>query len=165
MSTSEPEFHPDDFEGLTPREVAIHPAELRKLRKAEKEREELKAQLAEFQRRETFARAGIPLDDPAAKYFIKGYDGELTPEAIKAAAVEAKVISGDQPTAAEIAGHTNAAAAAAGADPVGLGPNLEAQLAELRNKRFAPGDDMARSDAINQIARLAKEGNIRIPLT
>lgn len=30
-----------------------------------------------------FAKAGVPLDDPRTKYFIAGYEGDLSPEAIK----------------------------------------------------------------------------------
>jgi hypothetical protein len=30
-----------------------------------------------------FAKAGVSLDDPKAKWFLKGYDGDLTAEAIK----------------------------------------------------------------------------------
>lgn len=39
-----------------------------------------------------FVRAGIDPNLPISKYFMKGYDGELTPEAIKQAAVEAQLI-------------------------------------------------------------------------
>ena len=46
-------------------------------------------------RKLAFVEAGIPLNDPSTKYFVKGYDGEMTPDAIRAAALEAKLISGD----------------------------------------------------------------------
>ena len=165
MSATEPEFNPEDYEGLNPKVTQIHPAELRKLRKAAEKAAELEAKLAEAERRETFALAGIPLDDPAARYFVKAYDGEMTPEAIKAAAVQARVIQGTQPTAEEIAGHQAAANAAAGAEPVGVGPNLQAQLAEMAKKQFGPADEVARQAHIAEIARLARENNLRIPVT
>jgi hypothetical protein len=40
-----------------------------------------------------FYKAGIPLDSPMSSYFIKAYDGDLTPEAIKQAAEAAQLIS------------------------------------------------------------------------
>lgn len=165
MSATEPEFHPEDFEGLNPAQTTIHNAELRKLRKAAKEAEEWKQKVAEMERRETFALAGVPLDDPAARYFVRGYDGEMTPEAIKAAAVQARIIQAPPTTPEEIAAHQAAANAAAGADPVGVGPNLQAQLAEMQRKQFGPNDDVARQAHIADIARLARENGIRIPLT
>ena len=54
---------------------------------------EAKAKEAEAATRElAFVKAGVDPDSAAAKYFVKGYDGELTPEAIRAAAEEANLI-------------------------------------------------------------------------
>ena len=54
---------------------------------------EAKAKEAEAAQRElAFVKAGVNPDSAAAKYFVKGYDGELTPEAIRAAAEEASLI-------------------------------------------------------------------------
>lgn len=39
-----------------------------------------------------FVKAGINTADPMAKYFVKGYDGEISPDAIRAAAIEARLI-------------------------------------------------------------------------
>jgi hypothetical protein len=39
-----------------------------------------------------FTKAGIPMDDPRIGYFVKGYDGELEPTAIREAAVSAGFI-------------------------------------------------------------------------
>jgi hypothetical protein len=33
------------------------------------------------------------MDNPVSKYFVKGYDGEITPEAIRQAAEEANLIA------------------------------------------------------------------------
>lgn len=62
----------------------------------EKELATKAAEAAEAQaakRELAFYKAGIPLDSPMSSYFIKAYDGELTPEAIKQAAQEAQLIS------------------------------------------------------------------------
>jgi hypothetical protein len=54
---------------------------------------EAKAKEAEAAQRElAFVKAGVDPDSAAAKYFVKGYDGELTAEAIRAAAEEASLI-------------------------------------------------------------------------
>jgi len=66
------------------------------MKQLEKEAKELRKQVAEFavtQRELAFAKAGIDPASPQAKYFVKGYDGDLTPEAIRAAAEEAQLIT------------------------------------------------------------------------
>lgn len=66
------------------------------VRKLEEENKALreKAQAAEAAQRElAFAKAGIDLNVSAAKYFVKAYDGDLTPEAIRSAAEEINLIA------------------------------------------------------------------------
>jgi len=57
-----------------------------RMKQLEKEAEAAKREL-------TFVKAGIDPADPKFKYFLKGYDGDLTPEAIREAAAEAQLIS------------------------------------------------------------------------
>lgn len=67
-----------------------------RMKQLEKELRDAKKQLAEtadVQKKLAFVEAGIPLDSPMAKYFIKGYDGELSAEAIRQAAEEAQLIA------------------------------------------------------------------------
>ena len=67
-----------------------------RMRLLEKEAAELKKQLAEAEtvkREMAFIKAGVPMDNPVAKYFVKGYDGEVSPEAIRQAAEEANLIA------------------------------------------------------------------------
>ena len=55
---------------------------------------EKRAQAAEVAAREAaFLKAGIDPTKKISQYFMKAYDGELDPEAIKQAAMEAEVIS------------------------------------------------------------------------
>ena len=58
-------------------------------------REQLAAAQA-AQRELAFVKAGVDLTTPVAKYFVKGYEGELDPEKIRAAAEEANLISKKQ---------------------------------------------------------------------
>jgi len=85
MSESEDYFEDESTsEGKNPlrkhiRQLEQEVAELRKER----------AEAAAAKRELAFAKSGIPLESPIAKYFIKGYDGELDPDAIRQAALEA----------------------------------------------------------------------------
>ncbi len=162
MSTTE-EFNPEDYEGITPKTTTIHPAELRKLRKEAEQAKEYKAQLEAATRREMFREAGVPIT-PATEYFIRGYEGELTPEAIKAKAVEVGFLSNPGATPEEIAAHQQATAIAAGAQPPNLAPDFAAKLQELSRKQFGPNDEAGRAAHINEIARLAKEAGAHIPV-
>jgi hypothetical protein len=62
---------------------------LKNLRAAASRAKKLEAELNTMKRQMAFYQAGIPSDDPRMSYFIKGYDGELDADAIRAAAVEA----------------------------------------------------------------------------
>jgi hypothetical protein len=66
-----------------------------RMRELENEVKTAREQLAvaqSAQRELAFVKAGVDLSAPVTKYFVKGYDGELTPEAIRAAAEEANLI-------------------------------------------------------------------------
>ncbi len=52
-------------------------------------------------RENAFLKAGINPDDAKMKYFVKAYDGELDPEAIKAEATEAGLLGAPAPAAEE----------------------------------------------------------------
>jgi ribosomal protein L12E/L44/L45/RPP1/RPP2 len=84
-----------DFQDDSVDEAPKDPVRAR-MRLLEKEAAELKKQLVEAEsvkREMAFIKAGVPMDNPVAKYFVKGYDGEVTPEAIRQAAEEANLIA------------------------------------------------------------------------
>jgi len=92
MSNFEDDFNEDDYDQPA---SETNPVRAR-MKQLEKEAKELRKQVAEFavtQRELAFAKAGIDPASPQAKYFVKGYDGDLTPEAIRAAAEEAQLIT------------------------------------------------------------------------
>ena len=64
----------------------------RGLRRAANKSKKLEQQLAEAQREMAFLKAGINTEDPRMRYFVKGYDGEYTAEAVRQAALEAGFI-------------------------------------------------------------------------
>lgn len=65
---------------------------VKRLEDQAKTSQEAGSKAAQLERELTFTKAGIDPDDAKAKYFVKGYDGELTPDAVKAAAVEAGLL-------------------------------------------------------------------------
>jgi hypothetical protein len=70
-----------------------------RMKQLETENAALKAKAeaaAEAERKLAFVEAGVDPSLPVAKYFMKGYDGELTPDAIRQAAIEAQIISDQQ---------------------------------------------------------------------
>jgi hypothetical protein len=97
---SEYEDFDSEFDDQTETEPTQNPVRAR-MKQLEKEARELRKQVAEFsatQRELAFVKAGIDPASPQAKYFVKGYEGDLTPEAIREAAVEAQLIT---PSASE----------------------------------------------------------------
>lgn len=68
------------------------------LRRAANKAKKLEEELNSIRRELAFAKAGLPMDDPRLKYFVKGYDGEMDAEAIREAAVEAGFLQSSEPT-------------------------------------------------------------------
>jgi len=98
MSESDFEFE-DEAQDQAARKDPVR-AQLRKVEQ-QLQVAEAKAKEAEAAQRElAFVKAGVDPDSAAAKYFVKGYDGELTPEAIRAAAEEANLVSSEKKEAA-----------------------------------------------------------------
>lgn len=70
--------------------------DIKSLRRAANQKKKLEAELDSMRRELAFARAGLPLDDPKMRYFVKGYDGEMTAESIREAALEAGFLASQQ---------------------------------------------------------------------
>lgn len=111
-----------------------------RMKELEKEAAELRKQIAEAEtaRRElAFVKAGIDPNSPMSKYFMKGYDGELDPEAIRQAAVEAQLISPPEatPTQVEAAGWQKIAKIAAGSQTAQPPVDWNQRLANAESPR------------------------------
>jgi CheY-like chemotaxis protein len=79
------------------------------MKQLEAENAALKAKAEEASaaaRKLAFVEAGVDPSLPVAKYFMKGYDGELTADAIRQAAIEAQIIRDTK--AAEVASEAKA---------------------------------------------------------
>jgi hypothetical protein len=73
-----------------------------RMKQLESENAALKAKAdaaAQAERELAFVKAGVDPSSPMAKYFMKAYDGELTPDAIKEAAIEAQIVGTQKPAA------------------------------------------------------------------
>ena len=74
-------------------------AQLRNLEAKNKELEAKLLEATDAQRKLAFVEAGVDLNAPVSRYFVKAYDGEMTADAIRQAAQEANLIAGTQPKA------------------------------------------------------------------
>lgn len=108
------------------REPRLSRTDLRKLREKARKHDEAVEKLAAMERREMFRDAGLNPNDAKNKYFIKGYDGDLTVEAIQKEAAEAGLITLEPENPKdEVEGHQKIDDAGAGAAPTGKVDALE----------------------------------------
>lgn len=110
--------------------------DIKSLRRAANSKKKLEQELNELKRELAFAKAGLPMDDPKLKYFVKGYEGEMSAEAIREAALEAGFLAsqaqGDDPNlAAAGAAQQRVMQAASGVSYEGM--TEEAALAQLES--------------------------------
>lgn len=95
MSDFADDFYDDDDQPATRKDPVR--ARLKQLEKENRDKDARIAQLVEMERKMVFMEAGINTGDPKFRYFVKGYDGELNPEAIRQAAEEAQLIAPQPP--------------------------------------------------------------------
>lgn len=113
--------------------------------KQERNWKELRGKASEYEqrakaaeRRLAFVEAGIKLDDPKAKYFVNGYDGEIDPDAIRQAAIEAGFLEDTTTTPpAEEEALGRMTEAATGAEPAG-----QIRLEDAINQAESPEEVM-----------------------
>ena len=127
------------------------------LKKAQRD---LKASRAEAEAGKTatrelaFIRAGIDLKAPGAKSFVKAYDGDLTAEAITAAAVEDGIVTPEEPdpvTPQEREAHQRIADQGSGGRPPGS-HDIDSAIAEAEQA----GNHLRAITLKQQKAHLAK---------
>jgi hypothetical protein len=108
--------------------------DFKNLRAKAKKADQIERENVSLKRELAFVKAGIPMDDPKVGYFVKGYDGELDPQAIRSAAEEAGFIQAptqqEDPAVQQAQqGQQRVMAAASGAepqfDPVGIQFGME----------------------------------------
>ena len=141
----------DDYSDIQADEPSGDAGDIKSLRRAANGKKQLEKELADLRRELAFTKAGINPDDPKMRYFVKGYDGEMTAEAVRQAAMEAGFLSSQQsaPTPvqqAAAAAQERVAQAAAGA--IVEDASEEAALARLEQAMEEGG-----VDAMLEVAR------------
>ncbi len=114
------------------------------LRRAANKAKKLEAELAQMKRELAFAKAGLPMDDPKMSYFIKGYEGEMEPEAIREAASDAGFLQIQEP------------APQASQDA----PEMAAQQRVMRASVGAASEDVSEEAALVRMEEAMREGGI-----
>jgi ribosomal protein L12E/L44/L45/RPP1/RPP2 len=131
----------DDFDSD---EMSGEAGDIKSLRRAANSKKKLEQELNDLKRELAFAKAGLSLEDPKMKYFVKGYEGEMSAEAIREAALEAGFLASQQPQ------EENPGLAAAGA-------------AQARVMQAASGvayEGMTEEAAMAQLESAMQEGGI-----
>ena len=82
MSDYEEDFDSNDVEAIG------DGGDIKSLRRAANGKKQLEKEVADLKRELAFAKAGLPMNDPKMNYFVKGYEGDMTAEAIRQAALE-----------------------------------------------------------------------------
>ena len=111
-----------------------------RLKEAEARASEAENRISGYERRDTFRSAGLDPDDARVKYFVKGYDGELDPAAIRAEAEAAGFIGNDDPPIQQpeaimpevLRAEERIQSAGEGGDPVSQA-DLDAQIRATKN--------------------------------
>ena len=116
----------------------------RGLRRAANKAKKLEAELNTLRRELAFAKAGIPMNDPKMGYFIKGYEGELEPDAIREAAEEAGFL---QVESAPVQAQQEA-------------PDMAAQQRIMRASVGAATEDISEEAAIARMEEAMQEGGL-----
>ena len=70
--------------------------DFKNLRAKAKKADQYERELNSLRRENAFIKAGVPMEDPRMGYFVKGYEGDLDPTAIRQAAIEAGFMSAPQ---------------------------------------------------------------------
>ena len=125
----------DDFDSEETEPVGDG-GDIKSLRRAASGKKKLEQELADLRRELAFAKAGLPMNDPKMNYFVKGYDGEMTAESIRQAALEAgflasQVQSEDPNVTAAAAAQQRVMSASSGVSFEGL--SEDAALAQLES--------------------------------
>lgn len=111
--------------------------DIRNLRKKAKAHDDLASQLQASRKELAFAKAKLDLDDPRIGYFIKGYEGDLTTEAIRERAEADGFLAKQQQDTTALQGQQRIANASSGA---GETPNPD--LADLIGQAQSPEEVM-----------------------
>jgi hypothetical protein len=153
-------FDPEDYEGVEEKVATLPRREVRRLERDRRELHSTRSELEAARRELAFAKAGIDVDDPAFKYFVKAYEGDLDRDAIRAEAVAARLIGPPPADADEMAGHEMLGRASAGGREPSQENEITRQLADA-GKIHWRNEEQAR----DEIMRIVRENDIKLHVT
>lgn len=135
---------PEDIDATDDPQPEQDNAVIRNLRAQADEGKAARAEADAARRELAFVKAGIDPDDPQQGYFVRGYQGDITADAIKTAATDAGFL-GQAITTSEPQGMSDAERAAfsasAGAASAGMQPEPEVDpYKDLRGQNFRSGE-------------------------
>lgn len=113
------------------------------LKEANRQLQDMQRQVeeaAQVRRDLAFFQAGLP-DTPMTKFFREHYSGDPTPEAVKAAASEIGLLTGDPAVAGEVAGIDAMSQVAMGAESptvIGSAEEMQAEMAKAASRHKGP---------------------------
>lgn len=111
-------------------------ARMKQLEKENAEKDKALAEALQAKRELNFIKAGVNPDEARFKYFVKAYDGDLAPEAIKQAAIEAQLMSPENQIPADEAGAWGRTDnVAAGSHVTTPPPDLATRISKAKSER------------------------------
>ena len=141
----------DDFEDDFDESTDSADSSPRGLRRAANKSKKLENELTQMRRELAFTKAGINPDDPRMRYFVRGYDGELSSEAVRDAAIEAGFLQ--QQTSSADPTLQNAAAAQSRVMQASGGAMVEDSTEDAAYARLAAAMEEGGVDAMLDVAR------------
>lgn len=125
--------------------------DFKNLRAKARKADALERENATLKREVAFIKAGVPLDDPKMTYFVKGYDGDLEPQAIKQAAIEAGFMAAPEQVPDPAVQQAQAGQAAVQAAATGAVPSFdEIAIDHQMQQAYAQGGLQGLSDVAQQ---------------
>lgn len=126
---------PDEDGYLDPKAVARQRERIKALEKDAKALADKAAAGEAALRKLAFLEAKVDLNDPKAKFFADKYDGELDPEAVKAAAIAHGFLDAPQPEKADdLDAHQRMSETVSGGMAVGSVGDLEVQITNAKDE-------------------------------
>lgn len=143
---------------------------LKELREAAKRGTEAAAKVTELERKLAFAEAGIDTKSKLGQLVVKGYDGELTAEAIQAFYAEASGAPPEPTTEPDLTAEADAARTRNALANGAVVPSTESTPDPYDQSRVALkaamdrglGRDDARADAFRVLREAAEKGDPRV---
>jgi hypothetical protein len=118
--------------------------DFKNMRAKARKADQLEKENAALKRENAFVRAGIPIEDARMGYFVKGYEGDLDPNSIKQAAIDAGFMAAPERTPDPAVdqsreGQQRVMDASVGANPIDDFAGIDYQMEQAYNEAGLDG--------------------------